>query len=86
VVSTTDALFASHRAAPVVRPCSVRALFVLCPFSVRSLSDAAPLRFASAQIFDNGVKILPDTIVYVWKGGGDATLGTHSWNETIAKV
>ena len=71
------------------RPLSVRALSVLCPCSVRSvrsLSDAAPLRFASAQIFDNGVKILPDTIVYVWKGGGDATLGTHSWNETIAKV
>ena len=75
MISTTDALFTSHRAAPVVRPCSVR-----------SQSDAAPLRFASAQIFDNGVKILPDTIVYVWKGGGDATLGTHSWNETIAKV
>ena len=29
------------------------------------------------EIFDNGVKILPDTVVNVWKG---------DWNDTIAKV
>mmetsp|Transcript_42112 Transcript_42112/g.82721 ORF Transcript_42112/g.82721 Transcript_42112/m.82721 type:complete len:441 (-) Transcript_42112:324-1646(-) len=29
------------------------------------------------EIFDNGVQILPDTVVDVWKGG---------WNNTIAKV
>jgi len=30
------------------------------------------------EIFDNGVQILPDTVVDVWKGG--------SYNETIQKV
>lgn len=29
------------------------------------------------EIFDNGVQILPDTVVNVWKGG---------WNETMAKA
>ena len=29
------------------------------------------------EIFDNGVPILPDTVVDVWKGG---------WNDTLARV
>ncbi|EGD79101.1 hypothetical protein PTSG_11831 [Salpingoeca rosetta] len=30
------------------------------------------------EIFDNGIKILPDTVVEVWKGNG--------WNDTMARV
>jgi len=32
------------------------------------------------EIFDNGVKILPDTVVNVWKGG------SGSWNSTMSKA
>jgi hypothetical protein len=61
-------------------------LWILCVLIVLVGILHPVLIVSREEIFDNGVKILPDTIVYVWKAGGDKTLGTKSWNETMGKV